>query len=278
MQSSVQAVALAASKIISEPFLLGGFALALALAFVAGPLGCFVVWRRMAFFGDALAHAAVLGVAVALILEVEPVVLAAVFAAGAALLVPVLERRTNLPRDTLLGALAHGALALAVVLTFSFAQTSGAALHGFFFGEIFAAPSRELAFSLTALGLAFVALVLAWNPLLRITLSPELARAEGVKIKLVEVVLALTTAVAVAAAMRVVGLLLTASLLVLPAATAQAYARSPHAMAVLAAVCAIIAVVAGFVVALAFDLPGGPSVALASLILFVVSLLRRRAR
>ncbi|MDA7982305.1 MAG: metal ABC transporter permease [Alphaproteobacteria bacterium] len=264
------------AAVLGEPFVRDAFALVLVCGLLAGPLGCFVIWRRMAYLGDALAHVALLGVSLGIVAGVSPLFPAVAVTLGASALMSPLERASGLSRDAVLGIFAHGALALAVLLVVIAAPYGVAGLHGFFFGDVFASsPGERRAVFAAAFGALLVLGVLR-RPLLRVVLSRDLARAEGLPAALLEAVLAVVMAVAVVMAMWVVGLLLTATLLVLPAASARMWSRSPEGMALLAGLFALAATGGGFCLALFFDLPGGPTIALFSLCLFITSLSANR--
>lgn len=244
--------------------LLGG----LGVALVAGPLGCFVVWRRMAYFGDALAHAGFLGIALGLLLGVDPMlgvaVTGAVLAAGLLLL-----QRRRLASDTALGLLAHSGLALGLVVL-SFLEFLRIDLLSYLVGDLLAVSKTDLA--LIWGGGAFVlgALVLLWQPLLRLTLHEELAAAEGLPVVALQLAFLLLLAVVVATAMKVVGIVLITALLILPAATARRLAATPEAMAAGAALLGALAVGCGLWASWLWDTPSGPSIVVAALLLFVL--------
>ena len=263
-----------------DDFLVRAFFAGAGLALVAGPLGCFVVWRRMAYFGDSLAHSALLGITLGFLLEVDLQLGVAATCAAVALLVGLLQQQQRLPTDTLLGILAHSGLALGLV-ALSFAGSLRLDLMGYLFGDVLAVGKSDLLW--IWIGGAAVLLVLAiyWRRLLLATVHEELASAEGIQVLQVRLVLMLTLAVTIAVAMKIVGILLITSMLILPAAAARRFARSPEEMAVLAAVLGVLAVGLGLGGSLTYDTPSGPSIVVAALLLFVISLaggtLKRRA-
>lgn len=259
--------------------LLDGFLLRAALAgigvaLLAGPLGCFVVWRRMAYFGDTVAHAALLGVALALSLETGVIPAVTLVAATVALIVARGTGR-HYAADTLLGVLAHGGLALGV-LVLSLLPGAGS-LEAWLFGDILAVPARDVAMIWGAAALAGLALWRLWAPLLNSTVNEELAFAEGGHPPRDRLILTLALALLVAAALKVVGALLITAMLILPAAAARPLARTPEAMAAFAALIGAAAVLAGLRFAWAVDTPAGPSIVVAALGFFLVANLLPRA-
>ncbi len=259
-----------------DEFLLRALLAGLGVALVAGPLGAFVVWRRMAYFGDTLAHSALLGVALAYLLSIDLGLGVLIACVAVALILLALQRQQRLASDTLLGILAHTALSLGLV-TLAFLETLRVDLMGFLFGDILAVGWRDVAL-IWAGGLVVLgALALLWRPLLAITVHEELAQVEGVPVVRVRLALTLLLAVVVALAMKVVGILLITSLLIIPAAAARRFSRTPEAMAALAALAGGLAVTGGLAGSLRFDTPAGPSVVVAAALLFALTGLVPRA-
>ncbi|MEC9431626.1 MAG: metal ABC transporter permease [Pseudomonadota bacterium] len=234
----------------------------LGVAAAAGPLGCFVVWRRMAYFGDATAHAAMLGVALSLAADI-PVfagVLAVALAVAAA--IGAASGRTY-AADTLLGVAAHTSLAAGLV-AMAFIPGARMDLSAWLFGDILAVSRTDLVAIWGGAAAALGLLAWRWNGLLSATLAPELAAAEGRDPARERLILMLALALLVAAALKVVGALLITSLLVIPAAAARALARSPEGMALGAAAVGALAATAGLAASWEWDAPAGPSVVLAA--------------
>lgn len=247
------------------------------IALIAGPLGCFIVWRRMAYYGDTLAHAALLGVALAFLLETHLVATVFVVSVAISLALLALQRRGTLSSDALLGLLSHSALALGLV-ALAFMTWVRIDLMGFLFGDILAASRADL-LAIWLGGPAILAgLALVWRPLLAGTVSRELSAAEGLSPQGANVFFMVLLAGVIAVAMKMIGVLLVTALLIIPAATARRFAPTPEAMAVLAAVAGVLGVVAGLYGSLALDTPSGPSIVVACLALFVASLAPAPAR
>lgn len=242
------------------------------VALVAGPLGCFIVWRRLAYFGDTLSHAALLGVALAFLFEVN--IMLAVFAVSGCISIALLllQKRATLSADALLGLLSHSALALGLVVL-GFMTWIRIDLMGFLFGDILAVSKSDIAF--IWLGGAVVLAILAaiWRPLFAATVNRELAEAEGMKPERANIVFMLLMAAVIAISMKIVGVLLITAMLIIPAATARRFASGPEQMALFAAGAGAVAVLGGLFGSLEWDTPAGPSIVVAALGLFVVSIL-----
>jgi zinc transport system permease protein len=257
-----------------DDFLIRALLAGVGVALAAGPLGSFVVWRRMAYFGDATAHAAILGVALALALQLPVVVGTLVMAAFVGWAVAALAARGR-GVDTSLMVIAYGALAAGLVGV-SLVGGRRINLEAFLFGDILTVTLVDLAV-IWGGGLLVVALILwRWSALLTATLNEDLASASGIDPAREQLVLTLALALVVAVALKVVGALLIGALLVIPAAAAQSLARSPEAMAAWAVVAGILAVLGGLAASYNLDTPAGPSIVVAAAALFTASLLVRR--
>ncbi|MGR3200207.1 MAG: metal ABC transporter permease [Paracoccus sp. (in: a-proteobacteria)] len=247
----------------------------LGLALVAGPLGCFVVWRRMAYFGDSTAHAAILGVALALAFDVSIYAGTLAVAVAMACLVSALVARGQ-AMDTMLGVLSHSALAIGLV-AISFVPSARSDLSAYLFGDILAVGRADLALIWAGAALVLALLILRWQRLVTSSLNEELAMAAGIDPRLERLMLSLCLAVVVALAIRVVGSLLISAMLIVPAAAARGWARTPERMAAGAALVATGSVLAGLWSSLRLDTPAGPSIVTAAAFFFLISPGVRRA-
>ncbi|MBL4918132.1 metal ABC transporter permease [Szabonella alba] len=248
----------------------------LGLSLATGPLGAMVVWRRMAYFGDATSHAAILGVALALATNLPVGAGTLLVALAMAATVSTLSAR-GWAMDTTLGVLAHSALAFGLVAV-SFLPGMRTDLSALLFGDILAVSRADLGWiwggSLLVAGL----LIWRWQSLLTATLSTDLAHAAGVNPDRERLVLTLALAVVVAVAIKIVGALLIAAMLIIPAATARGLARSPETMAALAVLAGAGAVLGGLWASLRFDTPAGPSIVTVAALCFIASVLAGRLR
>lgn len=252
-------------------FLFNALIAGLALALVVGPLGSFVVWRRMAYFGDTLSHAALLGVALGLLLGFSPALAVTAGCLLLALVLVTLQQRQPLASDTLLGILAPTTLSLGLV-ALSFMSEVRIDLMAYLFGDLLAVSTTDLAWILGGSALVLVLLMLLWRPLLAITVHEELARVEGLPVAGLRLALMLLIALVIAVAMKIVGVLLITSLLIIPAATAQRHARTPEQMAIGASLLGLLAVGGGLALSWFQDTPAGPSIVVSAAALFLVSL------
>lgn len=245
------------------------------VALAAGPLGSFVVWRRMAYFGDATSHAAILGVAMALAFSSSIFLGTLVAALGMALLVNTLSHKGH-SMDTALGVLAHSALALGLV-AISFVQGVRVDLSAYLFGDILAVSRLDLLVIWSGALVVTGLLYWRWAALLTATLNRDLAQASGINPRREELVLTLALALVVAVAIKVVGALLIAAMLIIPAAAARGFARTPERMAIGAIVFGAASALAGLGMSMWLDTPAGPSIVAAAAVFFATSLGQRKA-
>ncbi|MBU9698127.1 metal ABC transporter permease [Rhodobacteraceae bacterium HSP-20] len=259
-----------------DDFLVRAALAGLGLSLATGPLGSFVVWRRMAYFGDATSHAAILGVALALATGLPVVAGTLVIALAMAVTVATLAAR-GWAMDTTLGVLAHSALAFGLVAV-SFVPGARTDLSAWLFGDILAVSRADLGFIWGGAVLVLGLLAWRWQALLTSTLNEDLAHASGLNPARERLVLTLALAVVVAVAIKVVGALLIAALLIIPAAAARGLSRTPESMALLATLFGAASALAGLQLSLWEDTPAGPSIIAAAAILFALSAIFGRMR
>lgn len=253
-----------------DEFVWRALAAGCGIALIAGPLGSFVVWRRMAYFGDTLSHSALLGVTLGFLLGINPMIGVVAVCVALALALVALQSRRTLASDTLLGILSHGSLSLGLV-ALAFLETLRVDLIAYLFGDILSVTLSDLAWIYAGGAAALAGVLLLWRRLLAVTVNEDLARVEGMPVDALRLAFMLLIALVIAIAMKIVGILLITSLMIIPAATARRFARTPEGMAVAASIFGVLAVVGGLLASLNWDLPGGPSVVVAAAALFLVS-------
>jgi zinc transport system permease protein len=242
----------------------------LGVAATAGPLGSLVVWRRMAFFGDTLAHGALLGITLGILLDLN-LTLALVFSCSVlALILLQLDKYTGIASDTLLGILSQSSLAIGLVVL-SFFDNVRIDLMAYLFGDLLAVNQNDLLWIFAGGSFVIALLIWQWRGLLASTVSEELAAIDGYPVKRLKAMLVLLLALVVAISMKIVGVLLISALLIIPAATARPLAKSPEQMAMLASLIGMISVGAGMAFSFIWDTPTGPSIVVCAAGLFVVS-------
>ena len=257
---------------MTEDFFLRALAGGIGVALAAGPVGCFVVWRRMAYFGAALAHAVLLGVALGFLLELEPTLAILVVCLLLAGCLTLFERQRLVPLDTLLGVLAHAVFAAGLIVI-AFMEKLRVDLIGYLFGDILSVSAVDLWFIFASAVVAIAVLAWQWRNLLAVTVNEDLAAVEGVPVERVRVLLVLLLAVVIAVGMKIVGMLLVLALVIVPAGAARRVAATPEQMAVAAAGIGAASVAAGLFGSLEWDVPAGPAIVMVASAIFVASLL-----
>jgi zinc transport system permease protein len=254
-----------------DDFLVRAMIAGIGVALVAGPLGCFIVWRKMAYYGDTLAHAALLGVAMSLLFNINASLAVFAVSASVSLALLLLQNRATLSADALLGLLAHSSLALGLVVLalLAFVRID---LLAILFGDILAVSKSDIVLVYVGGAAVLAVLAMIWRPLLAATVSPELAKAEGMNPRRTDLIFMLLMASVIAISMKLVGVLLITAMLIIPAATARRFSKSPEQMAVIAAIMGVLAVCAGLMGSLQWDTPSGPSIVVAALCLFLLSI------
>lgn len=247
----------------------------MCIAATVGPLGSFVVWRRMAYFGDTLAHGSLLGLALGFMLQINLNLALIVTCLVIAALLVGLQRKSTVSTDTLLGIIAHTSLSLGLVCI-SFVDDLRVDLMAYLFGDLLSVTTADLGW--IAAGCAAVSLLLyrLWTPLLAITVNEEMARVDGYDVDKLKLVLMLLVGLVIAVAMKFVGALIITSLMIIPAATARRFSKSPEQMAMLASLIGVLSVLGGISLSWFEDTPAGPSVVVAAGALFFLSHLRKQ--
>jgi zinc transport system permease protein len=256
---------------LTEPFLVRALLAGLGLAVIAAPLGCFVVWRRMAYYGETVAQAGLIGIALGLAFSLDLTMSVLGVTLVVSGLLTLLSRQQLVPFDSLLGLLAHAALAIGVIAA-SLVRGPQLDFMAFLFGDIFAVTADDLRWVYIGGALALAALVALWRPLLALSVHEDLAAAEGVATERVKLVFVLVLALVVAIAIKIVGVLLTIAFLIMPAAAARPLAETPEQMAFIAAIIGMLSVATGLFLSVSLDTPGGPSIVLMLAIFFAASI------
>ncbi len=247
--------------------LMGG----VGVAMVTGPVGCFIVWRKMAYFGDSMSHTALLGVALGFAFGIDLRLGTLAACIGLALVLLLLQRQRKLPTDTLLGVLSHTALSVGIIAV-SLMETLRVDLMGYLFGDILAVGPADLWWIYIGGAGVLCALAWIWRDLLAITVHEELAGAEGIQTFGVQLTFMLLIAFVIAIAMKLIGILLITSMLIIPAAAARRFSKTPEQMAVFAILAGVIAVMVGLWASLQWNAPAGPCIVVAASALFLASI------
>ncbi len=244
----------------------------LGVALVTGPLGCFVIWRRLSFFGDTLAHAALLGVTISLVFNMNISLAVFIVSSVVALILLRLKKTTNLTGDALLGLLAHSSLALGLVVL-GFLSFIRFDIMGLLFGDILSVTKIDLIVIWVG-GLAIILILkLIWKPLFASTVNYDLAAAEGMNPEKADIIFTILMAAIIAISIKMVGLLLITGMLIVPAAMARNLSNGPLQMVFFSIIGGLLSVLIGLFTSLKINSPSGPSIISVALILFILSLI-----
>ncbi len=255
-----------------DDFIVRAFAAGIGLALVTGPLGCFIVWRRLSYFGDTIAHSALLGVTIAYAMNFNLIIAVFVVSCLLAISLLFLQRRTSLPDDALLGLLAHSVLAIGLVLLgiLSFIRID---LMGLLFGDILSVNFTDVLFVWIGGGVVLTILILIWRPLFAGTVNLELAKAEGLNPDLATTIFTLLIASVIAISIKIVGILLITGLLIIPAAASRNLSSTPIQMAIISSIIGVCSVVIGLQTSVIWNTSTGPTILVITLGVFIITLL-----
>ena len=256
-----------------DDFFIRALIAGIGIALVTGPLGCFIIWRRLSFFGDTLSHSALLGVTIAFFFELNIAFSVFLISSAIALILLKLQKTTKLPGDALLGLLAHSSLAVGLVVI-GFLSTIRFDIMGLLFGDILAVNEIDLLIIWIGGALILLILKFIWKPLFASTVNHELAEAEGMNPDKVNAIFTILLAAIIAISIKIVGLLLITGMLIMPAAMARNVSNNPNQMVKLSIIGGLLSVIIGLFSSLEINTPSGPSIITAALVLFCLTLIK----
>ena len=254
-----------------DDFFIRALVAGLGIALVTGPLGCFVIWRRLSFFAGTLAHSSLLGVTLAFSFDINISFSVLLISSALALILLKLQKSTKLPNDALLGLLAHSSLAIGLVVI-GFLSYIRFDIMGLLFGDILAVNKRDLLVIWIGGAIILLILKIIWKPLFASTVNYELAEAEGMKPEKINAIFTILMAALIAISIKMVGILLITGMLIIPAAMARNLANNPKQMIIISIIGGLLAVVLGLYSSLQFNSASGPSIITAALVLFILSM------
>ena len=254
-----------------DDFFIRALIAGLGIALVTGPLGCFVIWRRLSFFAGTLAHSSLLGVTLAFSFDINISFSVLLISSAVALILLRLQKTTKLPGDALLGLLAHSSLAIGLVVI-GYLSYIRFDIMGLLFGDILAVNKRDLLVIWAGGAIILLVLKIIWKPLFASTVNYELAEAEGMKPEKINAVFTILMAAVIAISIKMVGILLITGMLIIPAAMARNLANNPQQMIVFSIIGGVLSVFIGLYSSLQFNSASGPSIITAALVLFIISI------
>jgi len=256
-----------------DDFFIRALIAGVGIALVTGPLGCFVIWRRLSFFGDTLSHAALLGVTFSISFDINISLSVFIVSSIVALILIRLQKNTNLAGDALLGLLAHSSLAIGLVVL-GFLSFIRFDIMGLLFGDILSVTSSDLLIIWIGGAVIILILSLIWKPLFASTVNYEIAEAEGLSPEKYNIIFTVLMAAIIAISIKMVGLLLITGMMIIPAAAARNLSNSPKQMVVISIIFGLLSVLIGLYASLEINTPSGPSIITTSLLFFILSLFK----
>jgi len=254
--------------LIFYPTLIGIF-----IAAIGGPLGSLIIWQRMAYFGESIAHSALLGVALAILFKIDMAIMVAVVCCLMAVMLSKLQKHLQLSLNTLLAIMAHTSLAIGLVIL-SLIPNFRFNVESFLFGDLLILGQGDFLPIAAVCAITLIFLLWQWPKLIALVANEELAFVEGVNTQRLQLGLMVVMAMVIAMGIKAVGVLLIVSLLIIPAATARKWVGSPEAMATGASLLGVASVGMGLLMSYFADTPAGPSiVATAGTLYFISQLL-----
>ncbi len=255
---------------IGSPILLPLLA-GIGMALFSGVIGSFVVWRRMSYLGDSLAHSALLGIALGLVLPLSDNIGIMIVCVIFAFLLLWLQNLRVLTTDTLLGILAHAGLSIGMV-AISLLGEDEIDVHDYLLADILQVSLDQVYWLYIGGVILLILLLFNWSSLLLMTISEDLAKAENVNVFLMRILIVFLMTIVVSVSVEIIGILLITSLLIIPAASARQLARSPESMAILSCFLGVIAVLMGLYGAIEYGTPSGASIVASSSLIFALLL------
>ena len=256
-----------------DDFFIRALIAGIGIALVTGPLGCFVIWRRLSFFGDTLSHAALLGVTFSISFDINISLSVFIVSSIVALILIRLQKNTNLAGDALLGLLAHSSLAIGLVVL-GFLSFIRFDIMGLLFGDILSVTLSDLLIIWIGGAVIILILSLIWKPLFASTVNYEIAEAEGLSPEKYNILFTILMAAIIAISIKMVGLLLITGMMIIPAAAARNLSNSPKQMVIISIIFGLLSVLIGLYASLEINTPSGPSIITTSLLFFILSLFR----
>ena len=260
-----------------DDFFIRALIAGIGIALVTGPLGCFVIWRRLSFFGDTLSHAALLGVTFSISFDINISLSVFIISSLVAIILLRLQKNTNLAGDALLGLLAHSSLAIGLVVL-GFLSFIRFDIMGLLFGDILSVTLSDLLIIWIGGGVIILILTLIWRPLFASTVNYEIAEAEGLSPEKYNILFTILMAGIIAISIKMVGLLLITGMMIIPAAAARNLSNSPKQMVIISVIFGLLSVSIGLYASLEINTPSGPSVITTSLLFFILSLFKLNKR
>lgn len=257
---------------LQYPFIQRAIIGGILVAILTSWMGILVVLRQSSFFGDAIAHSSLMGVALGLLLGINPIAVAAIYAVFVSFLLPFLRKHSHLPQDSLLGFILPFSMGVGVILL-SIIPGYQPELISFLFGSILAIGWKDVAITAILALVTLIVMSLLKSKLTFSSFDSEYAKVRGVNVSLVDTLYHILLAVTIVAGIRLVGIILVNALLVIPASTVRLFARSLKDMFIITPILAVLIIISGLLISFNYNIPSGPTIAVVSGLIFLVTLI-----
>ena len=260
-----------------DDFLLRALFAGLIMVVIAAPMGCLMVWQRLAFLSDTLGHAAVMGVGLGLMLQIEPLYGVLAVALVIVFSLSRVSHFNNALSETTLAIISHTGLAGGIILV-GLLPAPTVNLEAILFGDLLATTRGDLLNRLLTTIVLLVWLLRYWRAFVAVSVSREIAQAEGIEVRRVQALMYVMIALLVAVMMKVLGVLLIAALLVIPTSSARLFSRSPEQMVLISGLYGLAALGGGLTGSFQFDWQTGPAIVISATLLLLLTLAYTRLR
>ena len=259
-----------------DNFILLAIISGIGIAFITGLLGCFVVWKKMAYFGESLGHSAVLGIGIGLLLGIGDNIAVLLVIITFSLIVTYLQNKEAFSNDLILAVLAHGLLSIGIILI-SINPDPNFNLHSFLFGDILTVSLNEIFLIFLSAIFIYLIILTNWKALLITIISKDLAKSQNINNFKIELLFTFTMALAVAISIKIIGALLITSMLIIPSSCAKQLVNNPKNMVIISIIISILSILIGILCSYYFDIPSGPAIILTSFsAFFIINLLKSK--
>lgn len=263
-------------ELLEYDFMQKAFIAGIVIAIVAATVGAFIVLRRYAMISDTLAHVALVGVAVGIVVQHNPMYMAVLVSVVAAWIIEYLRYVKKIYSDATMAIFLSGSLAVAVIIV-SLAQSFNSTLFSYLFGNILTVSTQDI-YTIVAVGVVSLVLILLnFQKLFFVAFDEEVAKTSGINVGRLNFILITVVALVVALSIRIVGSLLIGAMMVIPALTAMQFRVGFLYTVLLANMFAVVSVLIGLIASYYFALPSGAAIVVAALVLFVMTLVSKRA-
>lgn len=249
-----------------ENFIINAIIASVAIAVLTGPFGCFVVWKKISYFGDSLAHSVIFAVALSVTLNINLYLSLFLFSICYSSILVLSQK--NYSMDSLLGIFSHGFLSLGLVIT-SLMETR-IDLFALLFGDILAVSRIDIILLYCLALFSIIWFILKWKQLLMITINEDLAAVEGINSNLINFQFNFLLSLVICLSIQIVGIILVTSMLIIPPAIARYLSSNPKNMIIYSSFIAVASLLLGLINSMNFDIPTGPSIILVGFIGFIL--------